>query len=284
MTRFSIDVTAKITSCLFVLTALWEQGPSVTSLVLERLQPTLAEGETPPDFMAQLNALGKMLKAALDRMVRLDRKLVDESDVRASLIKARGGDIGKLRQKVSGLRRIVVGCYSTPLVEELGLVGSYSREPIALLRQSELVCERLQSEDVEKMLGEPLFEPPIDPRPYAEQIEPELDSVRQSFEAHQRSRRRVDQLLADKKEAIQEYDVAFLRVARQFEDLCRLAGESDLADKVRPSTKRPGETEAEPPGDETAQSTDAEDHAEAGADLPESVPADSKPAETARAA
>ncbi len=50
------------------------------------------------------------------------------------------------------------------------------------------------------------------------------------------------------------YDVTFLRVTRQLEDLCRLAGENDLADKVRPSVSRPGQTEDEPADGEAAQS------------------------------
>jgi hypothetical protein len=271
MVRLSIDVTSKIRFCLFVLAALSEQGPKVAELVQAKSLPSLGEGDEPPPFLAQIQALGRLLQAALDRLVERDRELVDENDRRAALLKARDGDAGKLRRRIVGLRRIIFGCYAAPEAAKLGLVGRFSREPIALLRQSELICKRLQGDDLAQTLGEPLFDPPIDPEPFARQVEPDIEVVRQSFDAHHRSKRRLDQLLAEKKTAMADYNVTFLRVARQFEDLCRLAGENDLADKVRPSASRPGQTENDPAEDAVTPP--------AGDDVsePEPAPADDAP-------
>ncbi len=52
--------------------------------MLRKVQPSLGEGEEPPRFLAQIQALGRMLQAALDLMVERDRKLFDENELRAS--------------------------------------------------------------------------------------------------------------------------------------------------------------------------------------------------------
>ena len=269
MAKLSIEITGKIRSALFLLSALWEQGPTVAEFVTDKLRSTLGEGEEPLDFLAQINGLGKILKAALDLMVERDKLLVVENQQRAALYEDREEKMAQLGQLITGVRRVVTGHYVAPDVARLGLEGRTARESIALLRQSELICERLVRDDLEDLLGKSLFEPALDPRPFEPQITPVVVSLREVFEAHQRARRRVDELLDRKKVAVTEYDTTFVGVARQFEDLCRLAGLKDLADKVRPSLTRKGETAVEPDdGEGTAEG------ASSNADGPSGPPAE----------
>ena len=48
--------------------------------------------------------------------------------------------------------------------------------------------------------------------------------------------------LAKKNQAVEEYDRVFTGVATSLSGLFTLAGERELAEKVRPSTRRPGQT------------------------------------------
>ncbi len=188
-------------------------GPKVTQTVLDLLQPSLKGGEEPPPFLAQLQALGRLLRAALELMIALDRQLYDDDEQRATLFAEREALVSELGRKVSGLRRIVSGHYPDAKADKLGLEGRTAQEPVTLLRQSELICQKLRREDLEKMLGDALFDLPLDLEPYVLQIDPVLPRLTEAYEVHQRARRRVDTLLDEKKEAVTSYDVAFLRVA-----------------------------------------------------------------------
>ena len=123
MAKLTVSITGKVRSCLFLLAALAVQGPKVTQIVLDLLQPSLKRGEEPPPFLAHLQALGRLLKAALDLMVELDRKLYDEDELRATLLADRDVIVGELGQKVTGVRRIVLGYHPSAKMEKLGLEG-----------------------------------------------------------------------------------------------------------------------------------------------------------------
>lgn len=263
MAKLSVGITGRKRSGLFLRSALVEQGPMVADRVAVRARPILQEGEEPPDLMPQLNLLGQLLETSLDQMVEEDAKLFREDTRRATLLEERDDKAALLGRKVTGMRRLVQGHYEKPATAELGFVGGVAREPVALSRQAELICEQLKSEELADMLGPALFDPPHDLSPYALQIEPVIAEVQLAHREHQRSRRRVDKLLESKSVAVDEYDTVFLRVARQFEDLCRLAGLDKLADKVRPSLTRKGETVEPPPetdsSAEEGESTSAAD-------------------------
>ncbi len=251
MARLSIAITGKIRSALFVLSALSEQGPMIARLVTEKIAPSLGEDEAPPRFLDQIRALGRFLKTTLDLVVELDTLLVDENQLRAARYKDRDDQLLRLGRRLTGVRRLVAAHYVVPDLERLGLAGRNAREPVALKRQAERICERLRGDDLAQALGESTFDLDLEPEPYLERIEVSIAELSEAHEAYARSRRRVDEQRLRRKEAVREYNTAFVRIARQFEDLCRMAGLDDLAEKVRPSLTRRGETAVEPEGPES---------------------------------
>lgn len=271
MAQLAAEITGKVRSGLILLTALSEQGPKVAELVQTLFSTDSPEGEKPADFLTQIQSLGQILKAALDRMVESDHLLFSEDETRRQLFEQREEHIEKLGQRVTGIRRIVLGHFVAPNAAQLALTGR-SREPIALLRQADQILVELRREDLSELLGEAMFAPPLDLGPYLPQIAESVETMRFAFEAHQKSRRRVDDLLVTKAEAVEAYDTAFIRVARQFEDLCRLAGKKALAEKVRPSLARRGETLVKSTGDESP-SDESPEEAATDTETPE-VPGD----------
>jgi hypothetical protein len=135
----------------------------------------------------------------------------------------------------------------------LGLGGAMTRDPVVLARKGHRVLEVLRSEAFQ-------LPPPrlpgllLDVSGWGTQLEEPLLELEAALDEVARDRRRAETTLVAKQEAMADYDRFFRQVSRLLEDLCRLGGLDDLADRLRPSRRS---------ARDLAPSPQAEDHAEA---------------------
>lgn len=197
-----------------------------------------ALGSESATVQATLDLLRNALRSSRDAMVQADSahegELADDSGARD----ARDNAAAKLNEKVVELRSLITGMYGAATARAV-VVGQTPQDPVALERFAGEVAQNLGT----VTLPEPRFAGAgLDARAVQQDLSLAREVLQSALTQVASETREAQATLAKKNQAVEEYDRVFTGVATSLSGLFTLAGERELAEKVRPSTRRPGQT------------------------------------------
>ncbi len=267
--KLSALVMRRVNLCNLVLGAIRVQGAAIAASLGEVFAPLLKEDETPPDLAHQLDLYGRKLQQHCDHMVEADEvhllKLVGYVKLRAQ----RGALTAALKEKILSLRSFCEGLMGESSLPELALNFKLAQDPKGVLRQAEILWERLQQPGLELKPTRWTDSPP-DPESVAREFEQEIGDLRQTQKELIDQQRQTDVTVVTKKQAIGSFDESFIPLVRLLESTFRVAGHIELADRIRPTVRRLRQTIAE---EEKASESEAEPEATSETAEPEATSA-----------
>ncbi len=251
------------------------QKPRVNAELDELFRSTEPPGAGPatvPDWNQLQDGNVELLQRSADKLRHADQAHRKNIAELRKLRNRRRNIVGGFRKRYRGERMSFEGTYGEAALVEVGLDAPPVYTYLAMREQMLEFLERLRAPETAAKLGQP------QPGRSAIELEPLADAVGGEIEAYKalmteirEQRKRADETLIAKRQAIKENRRTIVNVARVQEGLYRLAGLDELADRIRAATPRrrkakPPETEkaaeasaAERPQSETtAPNTDAE--------------------------
>lgn len=236
--KLSKEVTDRMRDCRYVLSAFDTEGARIAEKLSPSTQSNLEATDEEAGYSSVLGDLRHNMSTALDGLVGADGDVSAAAAWESSL---RAEHRDKSEQQgfwIVGLRRTVIGQFVAPDLENLGLQAVDVRDSITVARRSQLIGDRFEAPNLGKLLGESRFEEPTDLSPYVGQIQDASEKLLILNAQINEAARRTTRARLEKTKRMKEYDRLYLRSTRIFEDFCRLAGEDDLADRIRTASTR----------------------------------------------
>jgi hypothetical protein len=233
----------------FVVTSTRTANARVSVALDQLYAGVLREGEVPPPWDLVQEAQARILDQSTAEVVGTDdrhrRNLVEASQLR----RQRQQLIRSLERRIRDLRKSFDGHHGEASLELVGLEDPPAETQAALTKQVQDVLLRLRDPVLELPPPQPGVTA-LDPGQIADAIEADVGALTEVMAALTTARKRSDESLVAKREALALHRDRYLNVARIQEAFYRLVGLHDLADRIRPlgrPWRRPPEPAEEPP-------------------------------------
>lgn len=219
------------------------QADPIAAELAPLLTPLLEPGETLPDLALSTRLFARLLAQGKTKMIQADHthsmELGDDPPVRL----AREQAAEALSESLVNLREVLSGMYGPSLVAQV-MKSSTPRDPVVLKRFAEEVIEALSA------ITLPVSQIPgamIDKQNIIAGLVQKKNDLGAKTDAVVNEVREAQATLEAKNGAIMAYDAHFSGIARLLEGLLEVSKKHELARKVKPSARKPGQVEEEPP-------------------------------------
>jgi len=253
MCRFYVEqlVAEREQSGRTVGAAFETHGPVAARLLSELLGEDLRPAESPPDLDLLIRLLQRRLARARLAMSEADQTHTREQSDDPAARDARDAAKAAVLALITSIRLALTSRFGQDFGGRLGASGPAPDAPNDVLSWGKKVLDALttltlpvtdldadDTDDVGTFSKEAALR----------KLGQRLTQLEHALGAVAREGREAEATQSSKDKAVAAYDRTFSLTAGLLEVLLRFAGESALADKVRPSTRRPGTTAGAEPG------------------------------------
>ncbi|MCP3957648.1 MAG: hypothetical protein GY719_07315 [bacterium] len=237
------------------------------------------EGQPRPDFRTQFKALKAKLGFSREQLSTAEEHTIDLVKQGVELRTERTVIFEGLYEDFSSMRRTVEELYrgkgkgNANVFVIAGIQGPTSQVPTKLLRQVDLAIRHLRQPDLEFPAAR--FDGTrLEPSQLLQVLEPYSVSMHDVQGALGKVASELNASRKEKNRAMASHKITFKWVARTAESLFELAGEHELAERIRPSARRPGRRAVEVANEGESESASQDGDGQDG-----DVPASSAPAQ-----
>ncbi len=220
---------------------------------------------------------GRKLESFGDAMVAADEKYLAEL-AKLDEVQAEGMvPTRRLKGKVLSLRSTCQGLFGEGTLGPLALDFNMAQDVRGVLRQAEIIRQRVAGSELE-LTAKRWMEGSLNRETSAQELDPEIEELRVVVKRLVEQRKRIDTAKVRKDKTREDFDRNYIPIVRVLEATFRVAGETELADRIRPTVRQltrndDQEQEAEPQAtpSEASPETPSESPVASGSDADSSA-------------